>query len=152
MRPINWLIYPGPLLWLTLLSAGIFMLKNRHLPQQNKQVYHFFFAGVFYCVCALLLLGKNALDFRYFMPALPFLLIPVAHLSTNAMRFKIVLVLFLILAGAQTTSVLKKTHNLRHISSDMEEVISFLEANPILGTCIFMYPEGNYRLFPYRPI
>ena len=51
-----------------------------------------------------------------------------------------------ILQGGQ---VLKKAYDLRNVSSELKDAISFLQKNPVEPPLIFMYPEGNYRLFPY---
>ena len=64
-------------------------------------------------------------------------------------RPKIVIAIVAAMAILQGGEVLKKTHDLRNVSPGLREAISFLQKNQVSPPRIFMYPEGNYRLFPY---
>ncbi len=44
--------------------------------------------------------------------------------------------------------VLAKTHKPRVVSIEVHEAIRYLKDNPPNPNKIFMYREGNYRLFP----
>jgi hypothetical protein len=44
--------------------------------------------------------------------------------------------------------VLAKTYQLRQVSPDVTEAIAYLKEHPPVPPRVFMYPEGNYRLFP----
>jgi hypothetical protein len=93
---------------------------------------------------------RTAPDARFFLPGIPFVLLPFAEGFSRLPRFKILLCVIAALAILQGGQVLKKTYDLRHLSRGMEEGIAFLQATPLNPPGIFMYPEGNYRLFPYR--
>jgi hypothetical protein len=64
-------------------------------------------------------------------------------------RPKIIISIVAAMAILQGGHVLKKTYNLRNVSPEIREAIVYLQQHPVKPPKIFMYPEGNYRLFPY---
>lgn len=151
-RSINWLIYPGALFWVMLLFAAFFVIKKRGQCNSSRTVWMLSLVGILYSLCANYLLGKERRDFRYFIPAIPFIFIPIVYFAAPILNFKWVARILIILCVLQVGAALAKTYSLRHISPQQQEVITFLKNNKIPGNYIFMYPEGNYRLFPYQHI
>ncbi|MCI5130881.1 MAG: hypothetical protein D3904_05015, partial [Candidatus Electrothrix sp. EH2] len=91
---------------------------------------------------------KSAPDARFFFPGLPFLLLPVAEQAVRLPRPKWIISLLAALALLQGGYVLAKTYKLRQITPELQEAIFWLQEHPPVPAKIFMYPEGNYRLFP----
>jgi hypothetical protein len=91
---------------------------------------------------------KSAPDARFFLPALPFLLLPIAEQTVCLPRPKWLISLLASLAILQGGYVLTKTYRLRQVTPELQEAISWLQKNPPVPAKVFMYPEGNYRLFP----
>lgn len=46
--------------------------------------------------------------------------------------------------------VLNKTYKLRNVSAGITAGIEYLKVHKSDIGCVFMYPEGNYRLFPVQ--
>jgi hypothetical protein len=90
---------------------------------------------------------KTAPDARFFLPGLPFLLLPLVEKTVSLPRPKALISIIAAIAILQSGYVLAKTYRLRAITPAVQEGIDFLYKNPPSGR-IFMYPEGNYRFFP----
>ena len=94
---------------------------------------------------------RTAPDARFFLPGIPFLLLPFVEGVSRLPRFKILLCIIAALAILQGGQVLKKTYELRHLSKGLSGGDRLLANDtPLNPPKIFMYPEGNYRFFPYR--
>ena len=147
----NYLIYGGATLWLFLLCGGIAAMRRRFVrssgvPDREPTAWLWFVGGS-YLVAVTCLLWKTP-DARFFLPGLPFVLLPVAEaIATLPGRIWIV-VLFASCSILQGGYVLAKTYHLRNVSDEIKEAISYLQENLKSPRKIFMYPEGNYRLFP----
>jgi len=146
----NYFIYGGLLLWLLLLTgiaaAGLRLLRHQP-PAQEESSCWLWGTGLSYILTAAAFLA-SAPDARFFLPGLPFLLLPVAEQTVRLPRPKWLISLLASLAFLQGGYVLAKTYNLRQVSPYLQEAIAWLGENPPQPRRIFMYPEGNYRLFP----
>ncbi len=151
----NYVIYGGILLWFLMIAgaAGALLTllqrtgTDRKQPAQEKKTYWLWGTGLSYTLLVALLL-KSSPDARFFLPGLPFLLLPIAEQTIRLPRPKWFISLLASLALLQGGYVLAKTHGLRQVTPELKEAISWLEKNPPAPAKVFMYPEGNYRLFP----
>jgi hypothetical protein len=151
--PINFLLYGGALFWIVSIlgMVGFFVQrihKNAAMEHQGK------FAlllgiGLFYCIAVGWLLRTEP-DARFFLPSITFFVIPLACFCTYIRNSKSIIAVLCALAVFQAAAVAFKAHRLRRISPETREAIEFLKANPVEPSRIFMYPEGNYRLFPVQ--
>ncbi len=147
----NYFIYGGILLWLLLLLGVIAVilqwlgLRSRYFEQKSST--WLFGVGLSYTLMAAAFLA-SAPDARFFLPGLPFLLLPFAEQTICLPRSKWLISLIASLAILQGGYVLAKTYNLRQVSPKLQKAIAWLRKNPPNPAKIFMYPEGNYRLFP----
>lgn len=150
--PENFIVYGGGILWLVVfvggLTIGIKKYRRRSQDESFDSPWWFIGTGIWFIVLTAFLL-RTAPDARFFLPGIPFLLLPFAEGFSRLPRFKILLCVIAALAILQGGQVLKKTYDLRNVSAGLQEAISYLEKNPVSQPLIFMYPEGNYRLFPY---
>ena len=146
----NYFIYGGLLLWLLLLTgiagAGLRLLRPQPPAQEDSSCW-LWGTGLSYILTAAVFLA-SAPDARFFLPGLPFILLPIAEQTVRLPRPKWLIALLASLAFLQGGYVLTKTWNLRQVSPDLREAIAWLRKNPPQPSRIFMYPEGNYRLFP----
>ncbi|WP_446007933.1 DUF2304 family protein [Candidatus Electrothrix sp.] len=150
----NYFVYGGLLLWLLIIVGGAGALlsllhrrgKGSQQPVQEK-AYWLWGTGLSYTLLVALLL-KSTPDARFFLPGLPFLLLPIAEQTVCLPRPKWVISLLASLALLQGGYVLSKTYKLRQVSPELKEGISWLQKHPPYPAKVFMYPEGNYRLFP----
>jgi hypothetical protein len=92
----------------------------------------------------------DAPDARFFMPGLIFCIVPVAEHVVALPCRRLWMVVLTVLAVAQGGAVLKKTYALRHVPAGVWEAIDYLREHKPTPNVVFMYPEGNYRLFPCR--
>jgi hypothetical protein len=103
--------------------------------------------GASYCLLLAYAL-RTAPDARFFLPGVPFLLLPFCQWAVRLPRARLILSVFAAMAILQGGQVLVKTYQLRRVSPDLHAVIDYLKDNPPAPHTVFMYPEGNYRLFP----
>ncbi len=150
--PINFLVYGGILLWLVALAgvAGWVVVRLKRpagipLPPSSLWLWG---TGFSYTVAAAYFL-RSAPDARFFLPAVPFLLLPLVEWAVCLPRPKAWLPLVVAVAILQGGQVLRKTYELRQVSPELREAMAWLGHHPIHPPKLFMYPEGNYRLFPY---
>ncbi len=146
----NYFIYGGLLLWLLVLAgiaAAILQLLGLRCrqPAQDSSIW-LWGVGLSYTLLAAAFLA-SAPDARFFLPGLPFLLLPIAERTVCLPRPKWLITLIAALAFLQGGYVLAKTCNLRQVSPALQEAIAWLRRNPPVPPKIFMYPEGNYRFF-----
>jgi len=149
---VNYFIYGGFLLWLLILTGAVAAVLQRMglhgedtSPVREKSCW-LWGTGLSYTLLAAFFL-KSAPDARFFLPGLPFLLLPIAEQTVCLPRPKWFISLLASLAILQGGYVLTKTYHLRQVSPELKEAISWLRENPPVPAKIFMYPEGNYRLF-----
>lgn len=148
----NFLIYGGGVLWLVLAGGVLAACKPGRKNIQNEDVASdagmIFFGGSYLLFVAYF--AGTAPDARFFFPGIPFILLPLTERLSFFQKKNYVLIFITTLALIQGVLVIKKTYALRQISPALREGIFFLEENPPIPDRIFMYPEGNYRLFPYE--
>jgi hypothetical protein len=151
--PVNYLIYGGFLLWVVCLGGMLhalfrhFFFKSCEEGDTNSSSWWLLFVGGWYTIITAILI-PSAPDARFFLPGLPFLLLPLAEHTVHPRRPRIILSFFCVMAILQTGYVLVKTYNLRQVSPELQEAIEYVAAHPPSPPKVFMYPEGNYRLFP----
>ncbi len=146
----NYLIYGGVVLWLLVLLGAGGMLYSRFQAKgrfrcQESNIWMIFVGGSYTLLAAWFI--KTSPDARFFLPGLPFLLLPIVEKVVCLPRPKVIVSVIAALAFLQGGFVLAKTHRLRALSTAIQEGIDFMKKHPPEGR-IFMYPEGNYRFFP----
>lgn len=150
--PVNFLIYGGGILWLVLLAGMAALLYRRKranaLEENGESPWWLFAVGISYIALSAYFV-RTAPDARFFLPGIPFVLLPFSVSVAGAPKSKIIIAVVAAMAILQGGEVLKKTHDLRNVSPGLKEAISYLQQNPASPPRIFMYPEGNYRLFPH---
>jgi hypothetical protein len=147
----NYLIYGGILIWLVF-GAGLIgqaSLVFRKVDSKTRNCHSGFWlylvGGSYTLLTAWMI--KTSPDARFFLPGLPFLLLPFVEKAAFLSRPKLLLSVLVTFALLQGSYVLQKTYQLRKLTPEMLEGIRYLTAHPPQGK-IFMYPEGNYRFFP----
>ncbi len=147
----NIIIFGGVLPWvLVLLSCAVVLLQVSGKSCKNpprESGYWLWGVGLSYSLLVAFFL-RSAPDVRFFFPGFPFLLLPIAEKSVCLPRSKWFISILASLAILQGGYVLDKTYSLRRVSPNLTEAITYLQENPPKPHKIFMYPEGNYRLFP----
>ncbi len=155
----NFFVYGGILLWLVVFLGA---LLNLPLPAKylgktnliNKEIilpsgrWLYLTGGSFLVLAAYF--GRTAPDARFFLPGLPFVLLPFAEGITKLKKTKVLITLLATLAILQGGYVLAKTYRLRVVSPAIKAGIAYLVKHPPVPPGIFMYPEGDYRLFPMQ--
>lgn len=148
-RPVNFIIYGGAVLWLGLLLgvAGRIWAGRTAAPQGVPAPAMWpLLVGASYCLPLAYLL-RTAPDARFFLPGVPFLLLPFVQWAVRLPRPKLMISIVATLAILQGGQVLNKTYRLREVSPDLRAGIDYLRDHPVAPRTVFMYPEGNYRLF-----
>lgn len=150
---VNYLVYGGLILWLAIggavVSAFLYYGARRARRSPRESSVWLLGTGLSYIVLTGWML-RTAPDARFFFPGLILCLLPVAEWVARLPKSRWIVMLLTALAVIQSGYTLAKVHHLRQISPKVEEAIVFLRDNPPAATRIFMYPEGNYRLFPVR--
>lgn len=166
--PENFFVYGGGILWLVIMVGGAALFYRFYSKKENtgdsESCWWLFAVGVWYIAISAYFL-RSAPDARFFLPGLPFVLLPFVDGIARLPRLKIIISIIAAMALLQGGQVLKKTYELRNVSSGLREAISYLQENPLppsliltytvgkgrlYPSSIFMYPEGSYRLFPIR--
>jgi hypothetical protein len=150
--PVNFLIYGGGILYVALLAAipGMIMYRKKHSEQNewNGGVDSWaLWVGIWY----LAVTGyhmKEAPDARFFLPGIVLVLLPVSQVLALLPSKRIWLPVLVILSLFQGSLVLHKVYRLRHVPVGVREAIEYFRVNTLKFNRVFMYPEGNYRLFP----
>ena len=147
----NFVIYGGMILWMFALSWGIAVVRKRFMQRsesrEGESGLWLWFVGGSYLILATCFLWDTP-DARFFLPGLPFILLPMAETIVLLPRFRWIMILFISLSLMQGGYVLAKTYSLRTVSSEVMAAINYLKEHPANPRKIFMYPEGNYRFFP----
>lgn len=146
----NYLIYGGLMIWLVVvlsLIPGLPIIRKKILPRGTSQDWWLFgIGGSFLLLTAYL--THTAPDARFFLPALPFILLPLAERVVHLPKPKLPITIAAALALLQGGYVLNKAYRLRVVPPGIIAGIEYLKLHPTNPSTIFMYPEGNYRLFP----
>ena len=146
--PRNYFIFGGAIVWLIAI-VGLVSRATQQLRRQSTVVSStgwLWGIGFSYIIPAAYIL-KTAPDARFFLPAIPFLLLPLTEWAVRVPRIKWWLALLTALVLMQVAAVHAKAYNMRKVTREVREAIAFLRDNPPLPRMVFMYPEGNYRLF-----
>ena len=150
----NYFIYGGLLLWLLIPASALAAISGLSgffgpdpVRKKNENSCWLWGVGLSYTIIAAVFL-KTAPDARFFFPGLPFLLLPVAEHAVRLPRPKWIISLLAALAVLQGGYVLSKTYKLRKFTPELKKAVSWLQEHPPEPGKVFMYPEGNYRLFP----
>ena len=148
--PENYLVYGGGVMWLVLLMgvAGYLYRRKKNQAAAESSLW-LFGTGLWYLGVSAVMI-RSAPDARFFLPGLPFVLLPLVEQAVKLPRAKTWMAVLTALAIMQSGQVLAKTYRLREVSPGIQEAIRFLKENPPKPEIVFMYPEGNYRLFPVR--
>ena len=151
--PENYLVYGGLILWIIILTGGVSMvcskLGMKCSLEPGDSGGWLWFVGLSYMIMTAYLL-RTAPDARFFLPGLPFVLLPITEKAVRLPKPKLLIALVAALAILQGGYVLSKTYKLRQVTPEIRDAIQYLDHNPPSPRLIFMYPEGNYRLFPVR--
>lgn len=147
----NYLVYGGVLLWGVFFAGALSYVppfrKKISRQMQSSGMWLLGVGGSYLIMTAYMI--RSAPDARFFLPALPFLLLPIIERIVHFPRPKILITIIATLAFLQGGYVLKEAYSLRFVPDGMQEGIEYLAKNPPSPERIFMYPEGNYRFFPY---
>jgi hypothetical protein len=146
----NYLVYGGILLWMLVLYGLIGKFFYKFSPRcsiqyKESSLWLYFVGGTYTLIAAWYI--RTAPDARFFLPGLPFLLLPLVEKSVCLPKPKIFITILTALAFLQGGYVLQKTYRLRALTPELQAGIHYLKEHPPAGH-IFMYPEGNYRFFP----
>lgn len=148
----NYLVYGGILIWsLLVIGAFSYLPPFRKGISENCHYSGGWMLGVgasFLIITAYMV--RTAPDARFFLPGIPFLLLPIIERIVHLPKPKLLITLLATLAFLQGGYVLNKAYNLRAVPDGIRQGIAYLEKNPPSPGKIFMYPEGNYRLFPIQ--
>lgn len=145
----NYFVYGGVLIWPVMLLAlarrAVEAAHGIHAPPPSTG--WLFAIGLSYVIPAAYFL-RTAPDARFFLPAVPFLLLPFVEWFVRLPRIKLALAVVAVLAVMQAGQVYAKIYNLRVVTPGIRQAISYLRQHPAEPRRLFMYPEGNFRLFP----
>lgn len=152
-RGKNFFIYGGGLFYLCLVGAGLAILV--HLWCRGRapfgavppSAWWLWATGLGYIVSVAWFLRETP-DARFFYPGLIFCMLPVAEWVVRLPWARWVVIFVTTVALVQSGYALAKTYNLRRVSPEITAAIQYLVAHPVQPGKVFMYPEGNYRLFP----
>jgi hypothetical protein len=146
----NFLVYGGVIMWLIvlygLMGKMFYRLSPNCLITYRERSYWLYLVGGSYTLLAAWYI-RTAPDARFFLPGLPFLLLPLVEKAVCLPKPKVFISILAALAFLQGSYVLQKTYRLRALTPEIQEGIRYLQEHPPAGH-IFMYPEGNYRFFP----
>lgn len=148
--PENYFIFGGLLLWLVIglgAISTVLSIGKSGIPTFRQEDRWLFGTGCWYLLLSAYFVS-TAPDARFFLPAIPFILLPIAERVVHLPKPKWLLTFITALALLQGGYVLNKAYTLRGVSPGIKEGIEYLSRHPIEPKTIFMYPEGNYRLFP----
>lgn len=149
----NYLIYGGLIIWLLIgltLMCGLPLVRKKLSSSDKQEDWWLLSIGSSFLLLTVYL-TRTAPDARFFLPGLPFVLLPLVELVVRLPKPKLVITVAAALALLQGGYVLNKTYQLRVVPPGIVAGIEYLKLQPLHPTeprSIFMYPEGNYRLFP----
>lgn len=144
----NWLIYFGGVMWVVAAGGLLAVLRPGTKPLRMAGGWALAVGAWYILITALHM--RNSPDARFFLPGVVLAMLPFALMFSRWPMARIWVPLMLAVSLAQSGVVLAKTHQLRRISPELQQTVEFLKDNPPVPHGVFMYPEGNYRLFPVR--
>jgi hypothetical protein len=145
---INYIVFGGVVFWLVLLLGGVEKVFNKQRINIPGDLSRWpYGVGLSYLILTAYFV-RSAPDARFFLPGLPFILLPFAESAVRLPKHKYMISFLLTLALLQGGYVLVKVYRLRLITESTMEAIHFLEKHRFSPRTIFMYPEGSYRFFP----
>lgn len=147
--PSNFFIYGGVIAWLIAI-VGLATKTTQLLRRQSAtglSTTWLWVIGFSYIIPAAYIL-RTSPDARFFLPAIPFLLLPLTEWAVRVPRIKWCLAVLSALVLLQVGAVHLKVYTMRKVSTGTREAITFLRDNPPNPRWVFMYPEGSFRLFP----
>jgi hypothetical protein len=150
--PKNYLIYGGGVLWIVLLLGvgwRVCEVAFRKRPEEVPSGVGLLLTGLSYVLPTAYLL-RTAPDARFFLPAIPFLLLPVVEWVGRSPKIRLIASVLGAMAILQAGHVYAKIYELRSVDPELKAAIAYLVASPPKPARVFMYPEGNYRLFPVK--
>jgi hypothetical protein len=148
-NPMNAVIYGGGALWLVVLTgfSGLIRPRGPTIMKGGSRRHAWpMLVGAGYMACVAIL-TSTAPDVRFFLPGIPFLILPLSEWTMRMPRIKAVLLIITVVGVLQSGYVVRKFLNMRAVSEELKEGIRFLRESPPEPERVFMYPEGNYRLF-----
>lgn len=148
---INFFIYGGLVLWLIIVAGFVSYIiaipcKKEKFCSYESELWLWGVGGLYMVLTAYFM--WTVPDARFFLPGLIFVLLPIVEKVVCLPRPKVLISFVAALAFLQGGYVLAKTYRLRAVSPAIKEAIHYLEVHPPFAGRVFMYPEGNYRLFP----
>lgn len=148
----NYLIYGGIVMWMVILHGLIgkyfyYFSSSNSFTYRESNLWLYLVGGSYTLIAAWYI--RTAPDARFFLPGLPFLLLPLLEKAVFLPKPKIFISILAALSFLQGGYVLQKTYHLRALTPEIQEGISYIREHPPEGR-IFMYPEGNYRYFPVQ--
>lgn len=147
----NFIIYGGLLLYLCLTGAVLsvfgLLFRRDYVGFRSESSWWLWGTGLSYILLVALFL-RTAPDARFFLPGLVFCMLPIAERVVCLPKPRWIVMIATALALMQTGYALAKTYHLRCVGPEMQAAIHFLQEHPPSPRTLFMYPEGNYRLFP----
>lgn len=145
---VNYLVYGGVVVLLVIILGVVGLAFSLFRPKEKQATSDLWFlmVGLLYIVPTAYLL-KSSPDARFFLPGLPFILLPIVEKVVNLPKLKPIIVVISTLAVLQSGLVLAKAHKLRVLDDGIIEGIEYVKAHPPQPKRLFMYPEGNYRFF-----
>lgn len=151
----NFIIYGGFVIWIMVLFyivhfpisivARLRKVEKNELSAEAESLWWLWLLGGSFISFSYLFL-RTAPDARFFLPGLMLIMLPVSKYVAGLQGKKIWLPLLLVVCLLQAGMVLKKVYTLRHVSPEIISAVNFLKTDKH-STKMFMYPEGNYRLF-----
>ncbi len=150
--PRNWIIYGGgvvPLVILLALLGSLF--PRRHATggatRERATDLLLLIGSGSYALFTYYML-RTSPDARFFYPAQVLGVLAVVRLAGRAPARRYWLPCIVMICLVQAGTVLARTWSLRHVPTGITEAVTHLAEHPPVPHRIFMYPEGNYRLFP----
>ena len=150
----NYFIYGGMILWIVLFMGILSRIWRKigntgQVSDQNESSGWLLFVGFSYILSAAVFLW-TAPDARFFLPGILFVVLPFIEWTVQLPRPKVIISIIAAVAVLQGGYVFAKVYQLRRVTPEIHEAIRYLQKNPPSPSVVFMYPEGNYRLFPTR--
>jgi len=147
----NYFVYGGGLLYLCFVGgvlsffSQVFWKKTRDSSMVSP--FWLWATGLSYLVFVAYFLRFTP-DARFFFPGLMFCMLPIAERVVRLPKQRWIVIFITAVALVQSGYALAKTYHLRRVSPEINEAIHYLQEHPFQPRKVFMYPEGNYRLFP----
>lgn len=147
-NPKNFLLFGGGIIWLVILVgiAGGLLYGRKGTDKGDESSAWLWGVGLWYLIVSAYIL-RTAPDARFFLPGLPFILLPLAEFAARIPKQRFCVAMIGALAILQSWQVLQKAYTLRKVTPELIEAVQHVKLNTPVRQALFMYPEGNYRLF-----